>query len=46
METYRLTPDDEFVDLVAQVDTVEKYVDYFKDVFPRGLEVVKELSEN
>lgn len=45
METYRLTPDDEFIDLVAQVDTVEKYLDYFKEVFPKGLEIVKELSE-
>ncbi|MDQ6472647.1 SRPBCC domain-containing protein [Flavobacterium sp. LHD-80] len=45
METYRLTPDDEFVDLTAQVDVVEKYIDYFKDAFPKGLEKVKELSE-
>ncbi|MNL66179.1 hypothetical protein D3C87_1906000 [compost metagenome] len=45
METYRLTPDDEFVDLVAQVDVVEKYIDYFKEAFPKGLETVKELSE-
>lgn len=45
METYRLIQDDEFTDLIAQVDTGEKFVDYFKDVFPRGLEVVKQLSE-
>lgn len=45
METYRLTPDDEFTDLVAQVDVVEKYIDYFKEAFPKGLETVKELSE-
>lgn len=45
METYRLTSDDEFTDLVAQVDIVEKYIDYFKEAFPKGLETVKELSE-
>ncbi|WP_281235271.1 SRPBCC domain-containing protein [Flavobacterium gelatinilyticum] len=45
METYRLIPDDEFTDLIAQVDSGEKFVDYFKDVFPKGLEIVKELSE-
>jgi hypothetical protein len=45
METYRLTPDDEFTNLVAQVDVVEKYIDYFKEAFPNGLEVVKQLSE-
>ena len=45
METYRLTADDEFTDLVAQVDVVEKYIDYFKEAFPKGLETAKELSE-
>ena len=46
METYRLTPDDEFTDLVVQVDVVEKHIDYFKDAFPKALEVVKKLSED
>ena len=46
METYRLTPDDEFTDLVSQVDVVEKYIDYFKEAFPKGLEKVKDLAEN
>lgn len=45
METYRLTPDDEFTDLVVQVDIVDKFMDYFKNTFPKGLEIVKELSE-
>lgn len=45
METYRLTADDEFVDLTTQVDVVEKYIDYFKEAFPKGLEKVKELAE-
>jgi len=45
IETYRLTPDDEFTDLVVQVDVVEKHIDYFKDAFPKALEVVKKLSE-
>ena len=45
METYRLIRDDEFTDLIAQVDSGEKFVDYFKEVFPKGLEVVKEISE-
>ncbi|CAD0002644.1 SRPBCC family protein [Flavobacterium salmonis] len=45
METYRLIPDDEFTDLVSQVDLIEKHIDYFKDAFPKGLETVKELAE-
>ncbi|KUJ60214.1 ATPase [Flavobacteriaceae bacterium CRH] len=46
METYRLTPDDEFTDLIVEVDVVENHIDYFKETFPKGLEIVKELSEN
>lgn len=45
METYRLIPEEEFTTLIAQVDVVEKYLDYFKETFPKGLEKVKELSE-
>lgn len=45
METYRLIPDDEFTDLISQVDVIEKHIDYFKEAFPKGLESVKELSE-
>ena len=45
METYRLIQDDEFTDLTAQVDVIEKYIDYFKEAFPKGLEKVKELAE-
>lgn len=45
METYRLTQENDYTILDAKVDTLEKYIDYFKDVFPKGLEKVKELSE-
>ncbi|MEG1229152.1 MAG: SRPBCC domain-containing protein [Flavobacterium sp.] len=45
METYRLIPEEEFTTLITQVDVVEKYLDYFKETFPNGLEKVKELSE-
>lgn len=45
METYQLTQYDEFTDLKAQVDVIEKHIDYFKEAFPRGLEKVKELAE-
>jgi len=45
METYRLTADDEFTDLVVQVDVIEKHLDYFKEVFPGALERIKDLSE-
>jgi hypothetical protein len=45
METYRLIPDDEFTNLISQVDVIEKHIDYFKEAFPKALESVKELSE-
>jgi hypothetical protein len=45
METYRLIQENDYTILEAKVDTLEKYIDYFKEAFPKGLEKVKELSE-
>jgi hypothetical protein len=45
METYRLTQDKDLTVLEVKMDTIEKYVDYFKTTFPEGLEVVRQLSE-
>lgn len=45
METYRLTEDKGVAVLEAKIDVVDKYVDYFKTTFPKGLEMVKKLSE-
>ncbi|HSD08807.1 SRPBCC domain-containing protein [Flavobacterium sp.] len=45
METYRLVSIDIGTLLEATIDTVDKYVDFFQDVFPKALEKVKELSE-
>lgn len=45
METYRLIPKENSIDLEVKIDVIEKYVDYFKESFPKGLEVVKQLSE-
>jgi len=45
METYQLTEEDGYTILETRVDVVEKHIDYFKTAFPRGLEKIKELSE-
>lgn len=45
METYRLTENNGVTVLVAKMDSVEKYIDYFKTTFPKGLDLVKKLSE-
>jgi hypothetical protein len=45
METYRLTEENGFTILEVNIDTLEKYIDYFKTTFPNGLEVLKKLSE-
>ncbi|MNE03533.1 hypothetical protein D3C80_960390 [compost metagenome] len=45
METYRLTEDKGVTVLEAEIDVVDKYVDYFKTTFPKGLEMAKKLSE-
>lgn len=46
METYRLIPVDNGTLLEATMDMVEKYLDYFQEIFPKALEKIKELSEN
>lgn len=45
METYRLTQNGTETVLEVNLDTGEKYVDYFQKIFPKCLELVKELSE-
>jgi uncharacterized protein YndB with AHSA1/START domain len=45
LETYRLTQNNSAIILEVKIDTLEKYVDYFKTTFPNGLEMVKTLSE-
>ena len=46
LETYRLTQNNSTTLLEVKIDTLEKYIDYFKTTFPNGLEMVKTLSEN
>jgi hypothetical protein len=46
LETYKLTQNNSAIILEVKIDTLEKYVDYFKTTFPNGLEMVKTLSEN
>ena len=45
-ETYRLIPAENGTILEGNMDVLEKYIDYFKDTFPKAFEKVKELSEN
>ena len=47
METYKLTQQNNSnTVLEVKMDTVEKYAEYFNNTFPKGLEMVKQLSEN
>jgi hypothetical protein len=45
METYRLDQKGDVVDLHVEVDVIEQHIDYFKDAFPKALEIIKKLSE-
>ena len=45
METYRLTSTENGTILEGTMDMVEKYIDYFQDIFPKAFEKIKELSE-
>ena len=44
METYRLTSTEDGTLLEATMDMVEKYIEYFEEVFPKAFEKIKELS--
>jgi uncharacterized protein YndB with AHSA1/START domain len=45
-ENYTLTEDNGRTTLVVEMDVVDSHLDYFKNAFPKGLEKVKELTEN
>jgi len=45
-ENYTLKEKDGSVELLVEMDIAEQYQDYFKEAFPKGLQKVKELSEN
>ncbi|SHL85052.1 SRPBCC family protein [Flavobacterium xinjiangense] len=45
METYLLTENKGVTVLEAKMDSVEKYVDYFRITFPKALDLVKKFSE-
>jgi hypothetical protein len=46
METYTLKDKDGKTELTVDMDMSDDQIDYFKDVFPKGLEKVKSLAEN
>lgn len=46
METYRLIQKGDVVSLHVEVDVIDKHIDFFKEAFPKGMETIKELSEN
>jgi uncharacterized protein YndB with AHSA1/START domain len=45
-ERYDITEKDGVTTVSATVDVVEKYFDYFNDVFPKALEKVKSIAES
>lgn len=45
-EQYQLVYDGKMTTLTAEVDLTPEHVSYFKEQFPKGLEIIKKLSEN
>ena len=45
-ENYYLSDRDGGTELKVEMDTVEEYAQYFRDTFPKALEIVKQVSEN
>lgn len=46
MEIYELIQNNNTTTLYVKMDCLEKYIEYFSTTFPKGLERVKQLSEN
>lgn len=44
-ESYYLTENNGVTELAVETDTDDKYLEYFKDTFPKALQAVKELAE-
>lgn len=44
-EAYLLTEENQKTTLVVTVDAVEEFGDYFKEVFPKALSIIKEIPE-
>lgn len=45
-ENYTLTEKDGFTEVLVELDVDSTFADFFKDIFPKALDIVKELSEN
>ncbi len=44
-EAYELIENNGKTELHASMDTIEEYIDYFNETFPKALKKIKELSE-
>lgn len=45
LENYRLHEAKGLTTLSAELDTNDKYINYFKEIFPKALEIVKQIAE-
>ncbi len=45
-EKYFLSESNKLTDLKVEIDTKSEYKEYFSSVFPKALEIVKQISEN
>ncbi|MCU7549985.1 SRPBCC domain-containing protein [Chitinophagaceae bacterium LB-8] len=44
-ESYYLSENNGVTELTVEMDTVEEFIQYFKDIFPKALQLIKSLSE-
>ncbi|RMA64696.1 SRPBCC domain-containing protein [Ulvibacter antarcticus] len=45
-ESYELNEKDGITELTASMDTIDEYITYFNETFPKALKRIKELAEN
>lgn len=44
-ENYRFTENNNTTTVIVEMDTIDEYLDYFNDTYPKALEKLKEISE-
>lgn len=45
-ENYTLSESNNITTVMVNMDIVESHLDYFKETFPKGLQIIKETAEN
>jgi len=45
LETYRFEENNGTTTVIVELDTIDDYLDYFKNTYPRAMDKLKEICE-